>query len=223
MSIKYIDPYKTTFSYNVSMFFFIIFCIVGLPSLVIYTLLSFCYAEFSGEANTSDWLYFSFYFISLAASVGIMIYTNIRHRKNLNGILTRLKSNLAYDPRPSDEYYGFNKVTYMGVDTQKGTILYIAHVDRTGNIFTKDMLIMGFDTSNWRNIELKGNSIKIYTKTPDIPFIEFSHKHASHLFETISAMKGRTYEYELNAPGYIEHMAKQITEKMGLNLILPRN
>ena len=221
MSIKYVDPYKTTFSYNISVIIFIIFCFIGLPGAFIYSLMAWIVALNRGLV--SDWIWLLFYTTLLISFISIIVFTNIRHRKNLNGILTRLKSNLAYDPRPSDEYYGFNKVTYMGVDTQKGTILYIAHVDRTGNIFTKDMLIMGFDTSNWRNIELKGNSIKIYTKTPDIPFIEFSHKHASHLFETISAMKGRTYEYELNAPGYIEHMAKQITKKMGLNLILPRD
>ena len=221
MSVKYVDPYRTTFSYNISVVIFIIFCFIGIPGSFIYSLMAWVVALNRGLV--SDWAWLLFYTTVLISFIGIIIFTNLRHRRNLNGILSRLKSNLAYDPRSSDEYFGFNKVTYMGVDTQKGTILYIAHVDRTGNIFTRDMLIMGFDTSNWRNIELKGNSIKIYTKTPDIPFIEFSHKHASHLFETISAMKGRTYEYELSAPGYIEHMAKKITEDMGLNLILPRN
>lgn len=225
MTVIYVDPYENKTSVAIKNVFFGLACIAGIPFFLLLLIISTCMVLFSSESAyvSAGWEYLLLSSIGLIVLIGPMIYSCNRNKKHLNKILSSIKSPSFYNPRESDEISYFSNSAYLGIDTQRGIIVYINHVDNHGLKFPTDMLIMGFDANNWKNIELQGSTLKIYTGKPDIPFIGIQHSKAPLLFDKISAIHGKTFNYEYSAPGYIEHKAKQITEKMGLNLILPRD
>lgn len=225
MTIIYIDPYENKTSVAIKNVFFGLACIAGIPFLLLLLIISICMVSpSSGSVYAStgrEYLLLST--LGLVILIGPMVYSHNRNKKHLDKILSSIKRPSFFNPRESDEISYFSKSAYLGVDTQRGIILYINHVDNHGLKFPTDMLIMGFDANNWKNIELQGNTLKIYTGKPDIPYIGIQHSKAPLLFDKIAAIQGKNFNYEYSIPGYIEHSAKNITEKMGLNLILPRD
>ncbi|ECE0486568.1 hypothetical protein KX75_20605 [Salmonella enterica subsp. enterica] len=219
MTIKYIDPYKKS---PWDFFSFIIYfgmMFLAIPTLALCTLGTFILAYFGHDPEgTRLCILFAVLFI-----IPIIIYKKIgvSYKKRALAIIKSFRSDLAFDPLPEHEFFGHD--VYLGIDTQRGTIVYIAHPN--SNFFIKDVLLMAFDNNSWRSIELINSTvpaIRINTNTPDIPHVTFTGKKARRIYDMISAMRSKNYQYDVSNPGYVEYKAEQAATEHGFNLILPR-
>ncbi|MGQ3665383.1 hypothetical protein [Citrobacter braakii] len=219
MAIKYIDPYKKSPLDFLSFTLYFGMMFLALPTLALCTLGTFILAYFGHDTeSTKLCVMFAFLFI-----IPILIYKKIgmSYKKRTLSIVNSFRSDLAFDPTPEHEFFGHD--VYLGVDTNRGTIVYIAHP--SSNFFTKDVLLVAFDNTSWSSIELINSTIpaiKINTKTPDIPHVTFTGKQARRIFDMINAMRSKNYQYDVSNPGYVEYKAEQAATTHGLNLILPR-
>lgn len=220
MAIKHSDPYRKTILDYVTFVMYFSIMFFGIPTLLFYMLVTFSVAFWGGQSRA----YTPFILLTLTLIAIIFIYKQIGHtyKKRTNALIKNFRCDLAFDPIPENEFYGHDE--YIGIDTSRGTIVYIAHP--RSNIFSKDVLLMAFDSSNWKSIELTRTtipSVTIRTNASDIPHVTFTNRKAPRIFDMIDSMRGKNYQYDVSNPGYVEYKAEQAAADHGFNLILPRS
>jgi hypothetical protein len=166
-----------------------------------------------------------FIWASLLVVISLTTYAIYRQNKNIKSFTSYFERSETNVPLPSNIAKAWTGLSYLALDTRRGTLLYINHPDTTifNFFFPKDIRVMGFGMYDWKSIEVEGNTLRIYTGIPELPSVAISTAKASQLYEKINAMRNQTWTYENNIPGYVEHQAKRIADEQGLNLILPPN
>lgn len=210
--IKHTDPYKRTLTFNLALFTWLSAGLFGLPSLWGYTWLAHSYAK-PGEATP--------YYLATALTIFLIIFTIIKQRQQLSYFLDELKTKGAFEPCSCDECKGITGDRYIGLDIEKGLLLYILPSPYTLRrlFIPKDYIVMGFDMHSFEKAELRGNRLTIYTGKPDIPEVSIEHKATPQLFNKLSAMHKRRYDHSGNKTGYIDYCAARVAEERNLNLI----
>ncbi|GFN47216.1 plasmid IncI1-type surface exclusion protein ExcA [Candidatus Regiella insecticola] len=138
----------------------------------------------------------------------------INKRCRLAKILSVIKSAESYDPAPENEIREMHSSAYFGIDTKRGTMLYIRLFNK------KEIDIFGFNINNWRHCELTGtNKLRFYINSTEVPFIDIQHRRAWLLYEKICVMRNQQYHYPYHFPGYVEHNTERLSEKMGFKML----
>ncbi|HCL5083704.1 TPA: hypothetical protein N2F56_004243, partial [Salmonella enterica] len=100
-------------------------------------------------------------------------------------MLEAVKPEGLFEPSPNDERFGFFQYNYFGIDVINGTFVYIGNINEQSSLFSKNMLVLGFDIYNWRSLEIKGNELTIYTNDPRLPYIPVINSQAPIFFEKL--------------------------------------
>ncbi|AWK15725.1 plasmid IncI1-type surface exclusion protein ExcA [Candidatus Fukatsuia symbiotica] len=138
----------------------------------------------------------------------------INKRRRIAKILATIKSDESYDPTPDNEIREMHSSAYFGIDTKRGTMLYIRLFNK------KEIDIFGFNINNWRHCELTGtNKLRFYINSTEVPFIDIQHRRAWLLYEKICVMKNQQYDYPYNFPGYVKHNTERLSERMGFKML----
>jgi hypothetical protein len=162
---------------------------------------------------------------SLFLALTLIAYSIYRQRINIKYFRRFFEESGLNVPLPLNIAKARTGLFYLALDTKNGTLLYINHPDTTvfNFFFPKDVCVMGFGMHDWECVEMEGNKLTIYTGNPELPSISITTRKANPLFEKLQALRQKTWTYEHNVPGYVEHQAKRIADARGLNLILPPN
>jgi hypothetical protein len=220
MSITHKDPYKVTtpdFVLGIGITAFVLF---GLPWILFIGFFS-TIEIISGDLSEFPLLMFLSSTGVALTMIGWCMYSSWRTKRTLRRVVAAIKCQ-DFTPRDSDEGIGGWGRRYFGIDTKSGSALFVQVLHR--NIFTPfhEILIMGFDINNWTKFEVEGGKFKIYTGEPDIPYISYSGAGVNMFYEKFDAMRRKRFDYPYYVPGYIEHKAIQIADKLNLELFLPR-
>jgi hypothetical protein len=164
-----------------------------------------------------------FIWASLAIAFVLVAYSISKQRKNIKAFISFFRESELCAPSPQNIAMNRTGWGYLGLDTRKGTLLYINHPDTTifNFFFPRDVRVMGFGMYDWKSIEVEGNKLTIYTGNPELPTVAITTGKAGEMLEKINAMRNQNWSYEYNIPGCVELQAQNIAERNGINLVLP--
>lgn len=221
MAVKYIDTYSKKIPVAIAGSLAIIYCIFALPFHIpmgIYAIYNFQELINSKQKSITIFIILSFFF-----AIFIIANSIYRQRRNIKAFTSFFSESDLSTPQAHNIAMSRTGWGYLGLDTKNGTMLYINHPDTTifNFFFPKDVRVIGFGMYDWKSIEVDGNTLRIYTGIPELPSVSINTGKANQMYEKINAMRNKTWTYENNVPGYVEHHAKQIADAHGLNLILP--
>jgi len=160
---------------------------VFLPCAIVFAVITL-FVVFSTSAES--YLYTSDYFLLAMLWLFIILplsfrYISIKARnKKLHEISSLLKSDSRFSPQANHEIFSASKGKYLGIDTKRGTILYV-HLLKKGVID-----VVGLNMGSWTNVELEGSALRIYIPDPDLPMLSITAPPAvaSNLYNTLGAM-----------------------------------
>ncbi|PIJ52150.1 hypothetical protein BL250_00565 [Erwinia sp. OLTSP20] len=223
MTVKYIDTYSKNWSVAVTGVLSFAYCIFILPfhiPLAVYSTIN--YQEMMGTRFLSDKI---ITLLSLSVPIALLLigYSIWKQRKNIKAFASFFRESELCAPSPQNIARDRTGWGFLGLDTKKGTLLYINHPDTTifNFFFPRDVRVMGFGMYDWKSIEVEGNTLRIFTGNPELPSVAIVTSKASQLLEKINAMRNQSWSYEYNIPGCVEHQAEKIAERNGINLVLP--
>lgn len=223
MTVKYIDTYSKNWSVAVTGVLSFAYCIFILPfhiPLAIYSTIN--YQDMMGTRFLSDKI---ITLLSLSVPIALLLigYSIRRQRKNIKAFTSFFRESELCDPSPQNIARDRTGWGFLGLDTKKGTLLYINHPDTTifNFFFPRDVRVMGFGMYDWKSIEVEGNTLRIFTGNPELPSVAIVTSKASQFLEKINAMRNQNWNYEYNIPGCVEIQAEKIAERNGINLVLP--
>ena len=224
MTVKHIDTYSKNWPVAIAGVLSFGYLICLLPfhiPIAIYAI--FNYQTLMSSRFEQDRILTMTIIASFFITLFLLIYSIHKQRKNLKAFTSRFTEFEMNNPHPQNIVMNRTGWGLVSLDTQKGTLLYINHPDTTifNFFFPRDLRVMGFGMYDYKSIELDGNTLRIYTGNPELPHVSITSGKAAQLYEKINAMRGKSWKYENNIPGYVEHHATRIAEKQGLNLILP--
>ncbi|MCS2151264.1 plasmid IncI1-type surface exclusion protein ExcA [Scandinavium goeteborgense] len=224
MTVKYIDTYSKNWpvaAAGVLSFGYLIFI---LPIHIGWAGFNFAYRDiiFNG-LRQKDIPLTLFLWGSLAVTLALTIYSIRKQRSNIKAFTSFFRESELCAPSPQNIAMNRTGWGYLGLDTRKGTLLYINHPDTTifNFFFPRDVRVMGFGMYDWKSIEVEGNKLTIYTGNPELPTVAITTSKAGEMLEKINAMRNQNWSYEYNIPGCVELQAQNIAERNGINLVLP--
>ena len=114
--------------------------------------------------------------------------SKLRHRKVLGHMVALLSCPHRFSPR-AHQVVDTKRGQYFGVDTDRGTLLYIRRVNRD----TTDVVALTMD--DWVKCEQDGACLRIHTCRTDVsPLCVYDHPASVGLIaETLRAMRHRRY------------------------------
>lgn len=136
--------------------------------------------------------------------VGIFFFRVIKKSRFLKRAVNSLRSPEYFSPESIHEMYHEGDCKYLGIDIKNGTILYI-HRIRKGQ-----MDVIGMNLGDWTQRELEGNILRLYTKFPELPRIEFSTPWAQRWYDTLGAMEYKRYEHSQRFSDYVKSRVEQL-------------
>lgn len=226
MSRKYVDIYASDFTPKIIAMIKLLIVGLGLPFLLLFSISISCRLMNSDPYDRfykGDILASNFGWAAVFIICFFMIMIRRHYKKNILTILEAVKLEGLFEPLPNDEKFGFFQYNYFGIDVANGTFVFIGNINNRSRLFSNNMLVLGFDTHNWRGIELKGNKLTIYMNDPNLPYIYIINKEASTFYEKLSAMRNRHYDYPHSFPKWVDFKASQAAEELGQNLIPIQN
>lgn len=223
MTVKHIDTYGKNWKVAFVGVISFGYCIFLLPlhvPMAIFT--AFNYHDLMNSRFLSDKL-ITILFLSAPIPIVEIIYSIRKQRKNIRAFTSFFRESELCAPSPQNIAMNRTGYSYLGLDTKKGTLLYINHPETTifNFFFPRDVRVMGFGMYDWKSIEVEGNTLRIFTGNPELPSVSIVTSKASQLLEKINVMRNQNWSYEYNIPGCVEIQAQKIAEKNGINLVLP--
>lgn len=224
MSVKHFDTYSKNWPVAVTGVLSIGYLLVVLPFHFAYGFWLFSMLDSPRYGlRPQDYSQAVFVWISLAIAICLTCYCIYKQRRNLKAFSNFFRESGLNTPSPQNIAMNRTGWGYLGLDTQKGTILYISHPETSilNFFFPRDVRVMGFGMYDWKSVELEGNKLTIYTGNPELPTVSITSGKAAMLYEKINAIRHQQWKYEYDVPGCVELQAKKIAEANGLNLVLP--
>ncbi|CNI32330.1 MULTISPECIES: plasmid IncI1-type surface exclusion protein ExcA [Yersinia] len=197
---------------GVSIMFYII---AGIPIfLFIASFSTWMASDIYSPNRNRDLLYAALSWSALIIPIGWYIIRYFNKRRRLTSILSTIKSDESYDPTPENEIREIHSSAYFGIDTKRGTMLYVRLLNN------KEVDILGFNISNWRQCELRANNqLRLYINSTEMPFIDIQNSKAWLLYEKICVMRNQQYNYPYNFPGYVKHNTERLANEMGFKML----
>lgn len=125
-------------------------------------------------------------------------------RQLLKSIVAELRSSEFFNPAPGFEAYHEGDGKYLGIDVDKGTILYV-HKIRKGEV---DVVALTMD--DWTDRAVDGNLFRLFTKFPQLPRIEIATPWADRWFDTLGAMEYQKFAGRAPFAQYVSRKLEQL-------------
>ena len=219
MATIHVNPYQKTIPQGIVFVSMYTGIILGIPCLLFYCAAITAITISSGLTPINIFL--------LLVTDGVLflliawyILHSQKNKRDINRILKAIKCQ-EFNPLPDDEAFELQHSAYLGIDTRKGSIVYITRLNRHGFRPYKEVLVMGFDMNNISGYEFSGKKFTIHTRDVDIPKIVFTSQKAQTFFDKLNIMRRQPFDYPYDVPGYVEYKAEQVTGEMGIDLVVP--
>jgi hypothetical protein len=126
-------------------------------------------------------------------------------QRQLKEIVSMLSNAERFSPQKQHQVFDAGRGKYLGIDIQRGTILYI-HMVKKGMVD-----VVGLTNSDWANRELEGSALRLYTRMPDVPVLSiYAHPTvATPLFDTLGAMSHNNYSEPFPQEPWPEYVGRQ--------------
>ncbi|WP_168403364.1 plasmid IncI1-type surface exclusion protein ExcA [Erwinia amylovora] len=149
--------------------------------------------------------FFILVWIALVVPLGLRRYGNVSRRTKLKKMVAMLSSSERFSPQKQHQVFDAGRGRYLGIDIQRGTILYI-HMVKKGVVD-----VVGLTMSDWTNRELEGSALRLYTRMPDVPVLSiYAHPTvATPLFDTLGAMTHKSYSEPFPREPWPEYVGRQ--------------
>lgn len=185
----------------------VLYYFLGLPSLLILAFASIIIYANNGPTKPDSSM--GFFFLLIWAGIIIPLsyrrFAHIARRRQLNKMVALLTSDERFSPQKQHQVFNVAQGKYLGIDSQRGTILYI-HMVNKGIID-----VMGLTMDDWTDREIEGSAFRIYTKKPDVPVLSVNAHQiiAKDLFNTLGAMNHNAYSEPFPQEPWALHVARQ--------------
>ncbi|MBP2157419.1 plasmid IncI1-type surface exclusion protein ExcA [Erwinia rhapontici] len=180
---------------------------LGLPSLIVLALVTLVgiFGNTMVRANGDFYLFSFLIWAAILLPLGYRHYSIRARRLKLSKIVSMLSSAERFSPQKQHQVLDAGRGKYLGIDTQRGTILYI-HMVKKGVID-----VMGLTINDWTDRELEGSALRLYTRMPDVPVLSvFAHPMvAKDLFNTLGAMVHKSYTEPFPDEPWAEYVGRQ--------------
>lgn len=158
--------------------------LIAMITLIISINSSFRYSLF-----TTDYFILAVLWLTVLIPLGFRRFAIVNRRHKLKKMVTIMSNPERFSPQKQHQVMDAGRGHYLGIDIQRGTILYI-HMAKKGIID-----VIGLTMSDWTNRELEGGVLQLYTRIPDVPVLSvYAHPTVSKgLFNTLGAMSHNSY------------------------------
>lgn len=146
--------------------------------------------------------------------VAIFAYGIFSRRRLVKSITAALRSVEYFNPDPAYEAYHEGDGKYLGIDTEKGTILYV-HKIRKGEV---DVVALTMD--DWINREVDGSMLRLYTKFPRLPCVEIATPWAQRWYDTLGAMEYKRPKPPAQFTSYVSKRLERLEQEH--QIFIPR-
>lgn len=197
--------------------FFIIklaYGLIGFPFLLILGVLALLSLTWAGRTDGDIYILISIIWLGILIPVGVFFYKVFSKRRLLKIITNDIKHPDFFMPEPGYEMFHEGDGKYLGIDIQRGTILYV-HRIRKGEVD-----VVGLDMSDWTNREVEGKMFRLYTKIPQLPRIEIATPWAQRWFDTLGSMEFKQYSPSLPFSEYVDIHLEQLEREQ--HIAIPR-
>jgi hypothetical protein len=166
-----------------------LYLVLALPFFLITGLLSLVALSGSspGQQTRDSWTLVAMFWTPVVIPLILFIVTSRARGRLLKSVLLSLKSRDIFWPAEECEFFLWNSGRYLGIDNKNGTILYINRI-RRGQVD-----VVGLSMGDWTGRELDGKTLRLYTKFPDLPRIEFHTPWAERWYDMLGAMEYKRY------------------------------
>ncbi|MEN3262579.1 plasmid IncI1-type surface exclusion protein ExcA [Sodalis endosymbiont of Spalangia cameroni] len=193
----------------------ILYILLVFPCLVFLTLASlFTLGDVLNNRDFHQMFFYAIIWFSLLVPVGVFFYKVFSKRRLLKIITNDIKHPDFFMPEPGYEMFHEGDGKYLGIDIQRGTILYV-HRIRKGEVD-----VVGLDMSDWTNREVEGKMFRLYTKIPQLPRIEIATPWAQRWFDTLGSMEFKQYSPSLPFSEYVDIHLEQLEREQ--HIAIPR-
>lgn len=169
------------------------------PFLVILGVITLLMAfSFTGVDRTETFQFSMLVWIGVLIPLAMFIHGVVSRHRLLKRITRSMKDPQYFWPSAGYEIYHKGDGKYLGIDTNKGTLLYI-HRIRKGQVD-----VLGLTVNDLTELELVGNGLlRLYTKHPELPCIEIGTPWAKLWCDTLGAMEHRQPQTPLPFREYV--------------------
>lgn len=156
---------------------------IALASIIIYS------SKGPTEPGAGMGFFFTLVWCGILLPLGYRRFSITRRRRQLKKMVALLTSDERFSPQKQHQVLDVGRGKYLGIDTKHGTILYI-HMVKKGIVD-----VMGLTMDDWTNSELEGGTLRVKTKSPDLPELSINvHPIAGReLLDTLGAMSHNSY------------------------------
>ncbi len=181
---------------------------LALPCLLFFmaaSLIIYSGNQPGGHDDVDMAVFFIFVWCAVLIPFGIRRYGKISRRRQLQKMVAMLSSPERFSPQKQHQVLDAGRGKYLGVDTERGTILYI-HIVKKGLVD-----VVGLTMQGWTNRELEGTELRLYTRMPDVPVLSvYAHQTvARELFNTLGAMSHNSYSEPFPKEPWPEYVGRQ--------------
>lgn len=197
--------------------FFIIklaYGLIGFPFLLILGVLALLSLTGAGRTDGDIYILISIIRLGILIPMGVFFYKVFSKRRLLKIITNDIKHHDFFMPEPGYEMFHEGDGKYLGIDIQRGTILYV-HRIRKGEVD-----VVGLDMSDWTNREVGGKMFRLYTKILQLPRIEIATPWAQRWFDTLGSMEFKQYSPSLPFSEYVDIHLEQLEREQ--HIAIPR-
>lgn len=181
---------------------------LALPCLLFFAAVSLIIYSGNQPGGHDDPTMASFFilvWIALIVPLGFRRYGKVSRLSKLKKMVAMLSSAERFSPQKQHQVFDAGRGKYLGIDIQRGTILYI-HMVKKGVVD-----VIGLTMSDWTNRELEGSALRLYTRMPDVPVLSvYAHPSvAKPLFDTLGAMSHKSYGEPFPQEPWPEYVGRQ--------------
>lgn len=180
-----------------------VYMIVGFPCAVFIGFISALMApSLIKEGAYSTLFFFSMIWLGVIIPVLMIFFKSRARLKMINRIMEVVRSREFFNPNEENEMKR-GRGHYFGIDDKNGTILYVDRI-RKGLVD-----VVGLTMGDWTRRELEGNTLRLFTKFPELPCIEMKTPRAQRWYDMLGAMEYKHYSTPKPFPEYIrDHVAQ---------------
>lgn len=181
---------------------------LALPCLLFFaaaSLIIYLGTQPGGHDDPGMASFFILVWLAVIAPLSVRRYGKISRQTKLKKMVAMLTSTERFSPQKQHQVLDAGRGKYLGIDIQRGTILYI-------HMVKKDVVdVIGLTMSDWTNRELEGSALRLYTRMPDVPLLSvYAHPSvAKPLFDTLGAMSHKSYSEPFPQEPWPEYVGRQ--------------
>lgn len=183
-----------------------VYYFIYLPCASIFaalTLFVFIGSSSKHSLFVTDYFLLSMLWLSILVPLGFRRFGINNRRRQLKKMVALLTSDERFSPQHQVLDAGRGK--YLGIDTNRGNILYI-HMVKKGLVD-----VIGLTMRDWTDSELEGSTLRVKTKNPEVPELSINAHPivARELLNTLGAMSHKGYSELFPQEPWPEYVGRQ--------------